>query len=104
MKVVLAIAGLDPSGGAGLLLDTRVLTEHETFPAGVITALTEQDSTGVVSVKPSPPELVDRQIRRVIADLPVAAVKVGMLGSGAVAQAVARALEATAAPIVFDPV
>ncbi|HJZ85306.1 MAG TPA: bifunctional hydroxymethylpyrimidine kinase/phosphomethylpyrimidine kinase [Polyangia bacterium] len=102
--VVLVISGLDPTGGAGLLLDVRVLAEHDVYAAGVVSALTDQDTSGVYSVGTVPPAVVEQQIQRVLADLKVAAVKIGMLGSTQVAAAVARALAATQAPLVLDPV
>src|SRR5262245_48714331 len=102
--VVLAISGLDPSGGAGLLLDARVLGEHDVYPAGVATALTDQDSNAVYSIGTVPPAVVEQQIRRVLADLPVAAIKIGMLGKAPIADAVARALEGTRISVVLDPI
>jgi hydroxymethylpyrimidine/phosphomethylpyrimidine kinase len=102
--VVLAVAGLDPSGGAGLLADTRVIAACGAWPAGVATALTEQDSRTVARVHAVDAELVARQIERVVADMDVAVVKIGMLANGAVARAVARALAGVPAPIVLDPV
>src|SRR5215467_817180 len=102
--VVLAISGLDPSGGAGLLLDVRVLAEHDVYPAGVATALTDQDSTSVYSIGTVPPTVVEQQIRRVLADFPVAAIKIGMLGTASIVSAVAHALEGTPVSVVLDPI
>jgi hydroxymethylpyrimidine/phosphomethylpyrimidine kinase len=102
--VALIIAGLDPSGGAGILLDTRVLAEHGVYPAGVVTALTEQDSKAVYGVRHVDANLIARQIGRVTVDLPVAAVKIGMLGSAEIVKAVLAALVGVRAPIVLDPV
>jgi hydroxymethylpyrimidine/phosphomethylpyrimidine kinase len=102
--VALVIAGLDPSGGAGLLLDTRVMTEQGVYAAGVVTALTEQDTRSVHAVKPVDDVLVAHQIGRVASDLKVAAVKIGMLGSAKVARAVLSGLAGVRAPIVLDPI
>jgi hydroxymethylpyrimidine/phosphomethylpyrimidine kinase len=102
--VVLVIAGLDPSGGAGLLLDARVVAELGGFPLGVATALTVQDTTGVESYEPVPPALVERQLARLAADFQIAAIKIGMLGSAEVAASVTRALAEIRAPVVLDPV
>src|SRR5262249_34180575 len=103
-SVALVIAGLDPSGGAGILLDARVMTEMGVYAAGVVTALTEQDTRGVYDVKPVDHVLVAHQIGRVVADLNVAAVKIGMLGSARVARAGLSGLAGVRAPIVLDPI
>jgi len=101
---ILIIAGLDPSGGAGLLADTRVAERCGARAVGVVTALTEQDTGGVRSVHVPAVEVIEAQLRAVLADVEVAAVKIGMLGSEAVAEVVADALDATGAPVVWDPV
>ena len=101
---VLACAGLDPSGGAGLLADTRVLAELGTRPVGVVTTLTIQNTTGVVGGQVLDAELVGHQLAFLLTDVEVSAVKLGMLGSAELARAVASALQLTAAPLVWDPV
>ncbi len=100
---VLLISGLDPSGGAGLLADVRVCEQHECRPIGVTTALTEQSTAEVRAVNPVAPTIVGDQLRMILTDVEVTAVKIGMLGSEAIADEVARALELTAAPVVWDP-
>jgi hydroxymethylpyrimidine/phosphomethylpyrimidine kinase len=106
---VLVIAGLDPSGGAGLLADVRTLAEHGVGALGVATALTEQGHAGVAAVNPVAADLVGRQVAALLAGEPVDAVTIGMLGSGATAAAVDAALAAAAhagvaPPVVLDPV
>jgi hydroxymethylpyrimidine/phosphomethylpyrimidine kinase len=101
---VLIIAGLDPSGGAGLIADVRVCELHGCRPIAVVTALTEQTTAGLRAVNPVDPAVVGEQLRAILADIEVAAVKIGMLGSVAMAEHVADALAMTAAPIVWDPV
>jgi hydroxymethylpyrimidine/phosphomethylpyrimidine kinase len=71
---------------------------------GVVTAHTVQDTSGVRSVVAAPPETVEEQIAALLGDVEVHAVKIGMIASDAIAQAVARALAATDAPVVWDPV
>jgi len=102
--VVLIVAGLDPSGGAGLIADIRVCEQHECRPVGVATALTLQSTAEVRAANPADPEVVGDQLRMLLTDVEVAAVKIGMLGSERIADEVARALELTAAPVVWDPV
>jgi hydroxymethylpyrimidine/phosphomethylpyrimidine kinase len=101
---VLVIAGLDPSGGAGLIADVRVCQLHGCRAVGVVTALTEQSTLGLRAVNPVDPAVVGEQLNALLSDVEVAAVKIGMLGSVAMAEAVAEALQMTAAPIVWDPV
>ena len=101
---VLACAGLDPSGGAGLIADVRVLAELGARPVGVVTALTIQNTTGVVEWHPSDPEVVSHQLAFLLTDIEVKAVKIGMIGSLAIAKAIANALHLTNAPVVWDPV
>ena len=102
--VVLTIAGSDPSGGAGLQADLRAIAAHAMYGAAVPTALTVQNTRGVSRVVVLDADLVRDQIDAVLEDLPVAAVKVGMLGSAAVAAAVLDAVGAVGAPVVLDPV
>jgi hydroxymethylpyrimidine/phosphomethylpyrimidine kinase len=102
---VLVIAGLDPSGGAGLIADVRTLAEHGVGALGVVTALTEQGHDGVRATNPVDADLVGRQVRAALDGEPVDAVKIGMLGRAATARAVAAALAAAApVPVVLDPI
>lgn len=104
MSNVLVIAGLDPSGGAGLVADVRLCERLGARPLAVATALTVQTTEGVAASHPVDAAVIEAQLDALLADVEVAAVKIGMLGSPAVAAAVARALAATAAPVVWDPV
>jgi hydroxymethylpyrimidine/phosphomethylpyrimidine kinase len=107
MPIALSIAGSDPTGGAGLQLDLQVFRARGVHGAGVPTALTVQDTLKVHRVLPVFPGVVLDQLRAVLRDLPVAAVKIGMLATDDVARAVALGLEELAgrpAPIVLDPV
>jgi hydroxymethylpyrimidine kinase/phosphomethylpyrimidine kinase len=101
---LLLCSGLDPSGGAGLLLDARIAVEVGARPLGVITAHTVQSSAGVTAVQPMDPEVLEAQLSLLLGDVEVAAVKLGMLGSQAVAEVVGEALARVAGPVVWDPV
>lgn len=108
-RTVLAIGGLDPSGGAGLAADVLAIAAHRCHPMPIATALTVQDSAEVHRVEPTAPELLRAQLAVVIADLPVDAVKVGMLAGAPQVRVVAEALRRlrardAALPIVIDPV
>lgn len=103
--VVLIVAGNDPSGGAGLAADIQAVTTMGAHPAPVAAALTVQDTRNVSRVAALDPALVAEQMRAVLTDLPVAAVKLGLLANAAVGQAVAGLLRAhTRLPLVVDPV
>lgn len=101
---VLICAGLDPSGGAGIIADVRVAAELGTRPTGVITATTVQNTTGVVGVEPMSADAIREQLEFLLSDVEVKAVKIGMLGSSDVAVAIAEALALTNAPVVWDPI
>jgi hydroxymethylpyrimidine/phosphomethylpyrimidine kinase len=102
---VLAFAASDPTGGAGILADTLAIAGMGAHPLCAITALTVQDSHGVHRLQAVEPELVAEQARRVLADIPARAFKLGVLGSAANARAVAGVLaEHRRVPVVLDPV
>lgn len=101
---MLVCAGLDPSGGAGLIADVRIVAELGARPVGVATAMTVQNTTGVASASPCDPELVENQLTFLLHDVEARAVKIGMLCGSDTARAVARALALTGAPVVWDPI
>lgn len=101
---VLVCAGLDPSGGAGLIADVRSVSALGARPAGVVTAMTVQNTTGTASIVPCDPELVENQLTFLLTDIEVRAVKIGMLCNADVAAALANALQLTNAPVVWDPI
>jgi hydroxymethylpyrimidine/phosphomethylpyrimidine kinase len=102
---VLVVAGNDPSGGAGIAADLQAITAAGAHPAPVITALTVQDTVNASAVEPASPELVAAQMEAVLNDIPVAAVKIGLLATAAIAQAVAATLaRRPGIPVVLDPV
>jgi hydroxymethylpyrimidine/phosphomethylpyrimidine kinase len=104
VTTVLFVSGLDPSGGAGFLADVRVAAEHGCRAVGVVTATTVQDTSGVRAVTPTPLDVLDEALTTLLADVEVDAVKIGMLGDARAAEVIARALAATRAPVVWDPV
>ena len=102
---VLVVAGNDPSGGAGMAADIQAITAAGAHPAPVITALTVQDTANASRVEPVAAELVAAQMEAVLADIPVAAVKIGLLATAAIAAAVADVLaRRPGLPVVLDPV
>ncbi len=105
MKAVLAIAGLDRSGGAGLAQDVATISGMGLHPPVAATAVTAQSLAAVHVVMPLPPELVQQQIRAAFEDLVPSAVKIGMLGTQEIAAVAAKTLRQVGAQnIVVDPV
>ncbi len=103
---VLAIAGTDPSGGAGLQADIKTITALGGYAQGAITALLAQNTLGVQSVVKVSERFVADQIRVCLDDIGVDAIKIGMLHRAAVIERVAEALSGLpdGVPIVLDPV
>jgi hydroxymethylpyrimidine/phosphomethylpyrimidine kinase len=87
--VVLSIAGFDPSSGAGITADIKTIAAHACYGVACITAMTVQSTAGVRRFEPVDPALVTDTLEELSADLEIAAVHIGMLGSGKVAKAVA---------------
>lgn len=103
--VALTIAGSDSGGGAGVQADLRTFAAHGVFGTSAIAALTAQNTSEVRALQPVAPELVDAQIGAVLDDLPVAAVKTGMLATAPVLDVVARRAAGDELPnLVVDPV
>jgi hydroxymethylpyrimidine/phosphomethylpyrimidine kinase len=102
--VALTIAGSDSGGGAGIQADLKTFSALGVYGASAITAITAQNTVGVSAVHAVPVAIVEAQIAAVLADLPVGAIKIGMLATAEIIGAVARALGAIAIPIVLDPV
>lgn len=103
--VALTIAGSDSGGGAGIQADLKTFAAYRCFGASVITAITAQNTQAVTDVHPIPLSTVEAQLAAVLDDLPVAAVKTGMLGSAEIAELVARRAGAGQLPhLVVDPV
>jgi hydroxymethylpyrimidine/phosphomethylpyrimidine kinase len=101
---ILAIAGSDSSGGAGIQADIKTITMLRGYAMTAITAVTAQNTLGVTAVDALSPEMVGTQIDACLSDIGADAIKIGMLGSPAIAHTVADSLEGLALPIVFYPV
>ena len=106
-KVALTIAGFDPSSGAGVTADLKVFSNHGFYGVAAITALTVQSTQGVRGVEPIPAHFLRETLECLADDLPIAGVKIGMLGSAEAAREVARFLTQAGIPrarVVLDPV
>ncbi len=102
--VVLTIAGSDSGGGAGIQADLKTMAAFDVFGTSAITAITAQDTCGVHRVDVLPTDAVRAQIRAVLQDFSVAAIKIGMLATADIAVAVTEELAGYSGPIVLDPV
>jgi len=103
--LVLSFAASDPTGGAGLQADVLTLAALGCHPLSVATAITVQDTHGVARVAPLEPALVAEQAARLLAELSVAAFKIGVVASAGNARAIAAVLAAhPRVPVVLDPV
>lgn len=102
--IALTIAGSDSGGGAGIQADLKAFSALGVYGASVITAVTAQNTTAVTAVHEIPADVVAAQISAVLSDLNVAAIKIGMLFSCPIIEAVARELEGFKGPVVLDPV
>ena len=104
VPVALTVAGSDPSGGAGIQADLKTFHQHQVYGAAVIALLTVQNTLGIQRVELLQADLVAAQLRAVLSDIPVAAIKTGALGGADVVRAVAdECARAEIRPIV-DPV
>ncbi|HYN14330.1 MAG TPA: bifunctional hydroxymethylpyrimidine kinase/phosphomethylpyrimidine kinase [Terriglobales bacterium] len=103
--VVLTIAGFDPSCGAGVTADIKTIAAHGCYGTACITALTVQTTVGVQRVEPVSKEIVRETLRELAADMPPAAVRIGMLCSADVVDAVAEFVDSAKPPnVVLDPI
>ena len=105
VPLVLVIAGTDSSGGAGLVRDVQVITELGARASCVVTAVTAQTHSHVEASCVLSPEIVRQQLRSALRSGPVGAIKIGMLGNGAIVRVVLDELpNRNQIPIVLDPV
>lgn len=103
--IVMVFAATDPTGGAGLQADIMTLASMGCHPVSVVTAITIQDTTGVDGMQPIDGEWVADQARCILEDMPVAAFKVGVLGSLEAVAAVAEVVsDYPEIPLILDPV
>src|ERR1700734_1004578 len=87
--VVLTIAGFDPSSGAGVTADIKTIAAHGCYGVACITAMTVQSTAGVRRVEALDPALITETLQELTADVPIAAVQIGMLGTGKIVRALA---------------
>jgi hydroxymethylpyrimidine/phosphomethylpyrimidine kinase len=105
MRIALTIAGSDSGGGAGIQADLKTFAAHGVYGTSAITAVTAQNTRGVLAFDALSPSLVRAQIEAIASDLRPHAVKTGMLANAAIVEAVAAAVRDLDLPwLVVDPV
>ncbi len=106
MRVALTIAGSDSSGGAGIQADLKTFQALGVFGTSAVTAVTVQNTQKVYDIQAMHPHIVHDQITCLFDDLPIHAVKIGMVASVALIEAIAMALKAVdrLPPVILDPV
>ena len=104
LPVALAFAGTDPSGGAGLQADIETFASMGVHGATVVTAITAQDTSNILRYEAVSPTLLVEQARAILEDMPVTAIKIGMIGSVQNAEAIHSILiDYPNLPVVLDP-
>ncbi|MBM4392153.1 MAG: hydroxymethylpyrimidine/phosphomethylpyrimidine kinase [Deltaproteobacteria bacterium] len=106
VRTALCIGGSDSGGGAGIQADLKTFIDHGVYGMSVVTAVTAQDTLGIHAVEGVSPRMVRAQLEAVLGDLPVHAIKTGMLLDADTVNVVCEVLEAMPArpPVVVDPV
>lgn len=106
MKNALSIAGVDPSGGAGVLADIKVFIAHGVYAMGAITAVTAQNTKGIFGMQLVEPKLIEDQIKAIFDDIRVDVIKIGVVPSVEIIKSVAKTLREikNLPPVVLDPV
>ena len=104
MKIALSIAGSDSGAGAGIQADLKTFSALGVYGCTAITAITAQNTKQVAEIVEISPSMVERQIRSVMIDMPPNAIKIGMVYSNSIIDAVYRSLRASNVPIVLDPI
>lgn len=103
--IVLAFSGHDPSGGAGIQADIEAIASQGCHACSVITALTRQDTRNIQKVIPQPTAEITAQARLLLNDMPIQAIKIGLLGNAAIASALYGILkDYPQIPLVLDPI
>ncbi len=102
---ILALGGLDPTGGAGIILDCAAAQALEVHSAAVLTVMTIQDGERFFSARPEPSEVVQETTERMLSQFEIGAVKTGALGSASIVETIARLADRPSfPPLVVDPV
>ena len=102
--VAMSIAGLDPSGGAGLIADIKTFLANGVYGMGAVTCVTAQNTVKVSSVNPVQPSVLEDEILTAASDIKPDALKIGMIGNADLIKTVRSYLSEISVPVVLDPV
>lgn len=102
--VAMSIAGLDPSGGAGLIADIKTFLANGVYGMGAVTCVTAQNTVKVSSVNPVQPSVLEDEILTAASDIKPDALKIGMIGNADLIKTVRSCLSEISVPVVLDPV
>lgn len=106
MPIIMTIAGSDSGGGAGIQADLKTITTHLCYGVSVITCITAQNTMGVQAIEPVGQRLIKEQLKSLLSDFKISAIKVGMLYSEEIIEAIALELQNYhhSIPLILDPV
>jgi hydroxymethylpyrimidine/phosphomethylpyrimidine kinase len=104
LKIALSIAGSDSGAGAGIQADLKTFSALGVYGCTAITAITAQNTKKVAEIFEVSPAMVEQQIRSVMTDMPPDAIKIGMVYSNQIIDAIYRSLRGSKAPVVLDPI
>ena len=103
-RVALSIAGSDSGAGAGIQADLKTFSALGVYGCTVITAITAQNTREVTSVFDLPVDIIRKQIQSIMSDIPLNAIKIGMVHRKEIIQSIHDSLMLTKIPIVLDPI
>lgn len=104
VRAALTIAGSDSSGGAGIQADIKTMSALGVYSCTVITAITAQNTSNVDFILPLDAGIIKKQIRSVLSDIPIHALKIGMVYNNEIITAIRDAIVKSKIPIVLDPI
>jgi hydroxymethylpyrimidine/phosphomethylpyrimidine kinase len=104
LKIAATIAGSDSGGGAGIQSDIKTFSALGIFSCSVVTAITSQNTFELRNIFPVPSKIVSEQLRAILSDFKVAAIKIGMLYNAEIMETVSKKLKNVKPPIVIDPI
>ena len=104
MKVALTVAGSDSGGGAGIQSDIKTFSALGIFGCSVVTAITSQNTFELRNIFPIPPKIISNQLKSILSDFKLAAVKIGMVYNAEIMEEVHKKLKDAKFPIVVDPI
>jgi hydroxymethylpyrimidine/phosphomethylpyrimidine kinase len=103
-KIALSVAGSDSSAGAGIQADLKTFAALGVYGCTAVTAITSQTGSGVSGITPTPPKMIETQIRTILNDISPDAIKIGMVYCKKTINSIRKSLEGSKIPMILDPV